>query len=112
LDVDFGGLWKIRESPITSHFYLGGLQFNTDGTDFEITVAMADMNINQGEAFTYVLTYGNAFDTKGVFRSDEFHGVAPTTVSGGNIGQGSLQLAEGDYNTFTTVTVPTVLSVR
>jgi hypothetical protein len=38
-----------------------------------------------------------------MFRSDEFHGVAQTTVPGGNIGAAPLVLANGDFNTFTSV---------
>ena len=59
---------------------------------------MANLGLAAGGTFRYVATYlnpGNAF------RSDEFHGVAQSTVPGGNPGYTTVTLASGDTNVFT-----------
>lgn len=46
-------------------------------------------------------------DGSGAFRSNEFHGVAQSTIPGGNIGANPVTLASGDFNTFTPYIPPT-----
>ncbi len=67
----------------------------------QIDFSMSDIGLTAGDTFRYVITYlaSNAY------RSDEFHGVSSSTVSG-NLGWASISLAVGDYNTFNSTAAP------
>jgi hypothetical protein len=106
----FAAFWKIREG--TSHQYLFTVDYNSVGSDYEMNMKMSDIGSKPGQSFKYILTYGNANAGEGVFRSDEFHGVKPSTVTGGNPGTNAVVLADGDYNVFQSVNPATLLVVR
>jgi len=75
---------------------------NALNAQWEMNLTMANLGLAPGGSFNYVVTYLNP-GTGSMFRSDEFHGVAPATVPGGNIGTNPFALAGGDFNTFTSV---------
>lgn len=63
---------------------------------------LADLGLVPGDAFDYVATVLNANDG---FRSDEFHGVASTSVPAGNPGANTVSLQTGDFNTFESIRI-------
>jgi len=73
--------------------------------DVEISgMTLADLGIIGQGSFRYMATVLNPNDPT-PFRSDEFHGVAASTVPSGNPGNAAVTLAAGDFNTFEPVVV-------
>lgn len=67
------------------------------GGPYHFSHALIDLGLAPGDSFRYVLTY---LDPIGTFRSNEFHGVADSSVPDANIGFDDVTLAEGDFNVF------------
>ncbi|MDX1965330.1 MAG: PEP-CTERM sorting domain-containing protein [Pirellulales bacterium] len=107
IESGFAGLWQLSAG---SHTFLSAVNLtptgNPNASAFEINTTLASIGVPLGGSFDYVMTYLNANDGGGPFRSDEFHGVKQATVPGGNIGQAALTLAQGDYNTFVSIPEP------
>lgn len=95
----FAGLWALNAGG--SHNFLAVLNLNPPGNPgagmWEMNLLLSDIGLVPGDSFDYIATYLNPSNA---FRSDEFHGVAQSTVAAGNIGQNPVTLASGDYNTF------------
>lgn len=112
---DFAGLWLLQAG--TNHIFVKSVNLTSvppsdpNAPAFEMDLLLSDIGLVPGGSFKYIASYGNVFDGGGdeFFRSDEFQGVAQSTVPSGNIGSGSLSLAEGDFNTFTSVPEPASL---
>ena len=113
---DFAGLWFLQGG--TNHTFIRSVNLTSSpGNDpnapaFEMDLLLSDIGLQVGESFDYIASYANVFDGEdgsGFFRSDEFQGVAQSTVPGGNLGAAPLILAEGDFNTFTSVPEPASL---
>ena len=68
---------------------------------WEMNLTLSHLGLSPGQEFRYVVTYLN---DSIAWRSDEFHGVAQSTVPGGNIGQNPVTLATDDFNRFTSYT--------
>ncbi len=104
---DFAGVWELVNSG--SHNFQSAANFTTNaGPEVEMNFALSDIGLSTGDSFDYVVTYLNA---SSAFRSDEFHGVAASTVTGGNIGQNPVTLANGDFNTFQSVPEPSAMTL-
>lgn len=67
------------------------------GGPYHFSHTFSDLGLAADDSFRYVLTY---LDPVGTFRSNEFHGVASSSVPATNIGFDDVTLASGDYNTF------------
>jgi len=67
-------------------------------------MTLADLGLAPGGSFSWIATLLDAASVAGPYRSDEFHGVASTTISV-NPGTSPLALAAGDSNHFTSVQV-------
>jgi hypothetical protein len=107
IEGGFAGLWQLVGGG--SHTFLTSVNLMNSGNEYEIDLTMADLGLAAGGSFRYVATYGNPFDGGGFYRSDEFHGVAQSTVPGGNPGLSDVTLATGDYNVFNSVPEPSTL---
>lgn len=96
----FAGLWELVNGG--SHIFIDDLGITPSGSAaagaWEMGgFTMANIGLSAGQSFNYVVTYlnpGNAF------RSNEFHGVAQSTVPGANPGTSATNLVAGDFNTF------------
>lgn len=84
-----------------------GDAFGAGGT-YAFSTPFDDLSLTASDSFRYVATYLNPADA---FRSDEFQGVARSTVPPGNVGFGSVTLAAGDFNTFNSVPEPASLAL-
>ncbi|HSN75970.1 MAG TPA: hypothetical protein VL334_12920, partial [Anaerolineae bacterium] len=97
MDTGFAGVWQLAGTG--SHPYIASANRTaTTPGHYEMALTLANLGTAAGRTFKYVATYlnpGNAF------RSDEFHGVAQSTVPGGNPGWATVTLASGDTNVFT-----------
>ena len=106
INRDFAGLWELTTG---AHNFLSplfatpsGLNWD-DNCDFELAgLTLANLGLAPGGSFDYVVTLVNPNDGGGAYRSDEFHGVASTTITG-NPGINPIVLSAGDFNTFTSV---------
>jgi cysteine-rich repeat protein len=101
-DTTFVGLWELANGA--PHTFVKSL---TAVGDFGLScnhelggLTVTDLNVALGGTFRYVITLLNPLDGGGAFRSNELHGVAPSTVPGGNPGVAPITLAAGDFNTF------------
>jgi hypothetical protein len=98
-EQNFAGVWELVAGA--SHNYITTANLNPAGNagagQWEMNLTLADIALNPGESFKYVVTYLNSGNA---FRSDEFHGVQQATVPSGNPGNNPVTLATGDYNTF------------
>jgi hypothetical protein len=75
--------------------------------EVEFQFLLSDIGLVPGGSFDYFATYVNSGNA---FRSDEFQGVASSTVTG-NPGQSPVTLASGDFNTFVSVPEPASLAL-
>ncbi len=96
----FAGLWSLTNGG--SHGFIVDLGITPSASvsagAWEMDgFTLANLGLSPGQSFNYVVTYINSSNA---FRSNEFHGVAQSTVSGGNIGSAPISLAAGDFNTF------------
>jgi pullulanase len=102
-NAGFAGLFQLTTGGNNSLTYVNSANLNPTNNSgagaWEMNIALSDIGLSPGDSFKYVVTYLNAGNA---FRSDEFHGVAAGTVTGGNIGQSSFSLGSGDFNTFQT----------
>jgi MYXO-CTERM domain-containing protein len=110
IDRNFAGLWELQGGA--SHAFVKGLTLTPAGGSFDTScnhelsgLALADLGVARGGAFRYVVTLLNPLDGAGAFRSNELHGVAGTTIPGGNPGASAIALAAGDFNTFDSLEV-------
>jgi hypothetical protein len=99
LESGYAGLWELVGGG-SHNFISGEAPKNVTANHWEFNFGLADLGLGAGDSFRYVVTYGNPFDAAGMYRSDEFHGVAQTTVPPGNIGVAPVTLADCDWNTF------------
>ncbi len=88
-----------------SHTYIKSANMSTTdgGTSYEFYVELSDIGLAPGDQFDYIATYADPNAAGGFYRSDEFQGVAASTVTGGNIGVAPVSLAAYDFNTFISV---------
>ncbi len=101
MNTGFAGIWQLANG--TFHTYLTNAVFaNPLVSSPEIELELSVIGVAQGASFDYVVTYISETG----FRSDEFHGVAATTVTTGNPGWTDVVLEDGDFNTFTTIPEP------
>jgi hypothetical protein len=110
IDGGFAGLWQLNTGGNNSLTYTASLAQNpvSGASIMEWSgINLAQLGIAPGASFRYIATYLNPYDGGGAYRSDEFHGVAPSTVPGGNIGINAVTLASGDWNTFVSYAAPT-----
>ncbi len=102
IEQNFAGVWSLVGGG--SHTFLTSANLTPTGNpsagEFEIDFDLSTIGLSPGDSFDYVVTYLNSGNA---FRSDEFHGVASSTVPPGNPGQNPTTLASGDFNTFTSV---------
>jgi hypothetical protein len=102
VDANFAGIFQLVGGG--SHNYMNSANLNPTGNgsagNWEMNLMMSDIGLAPGSSFKYVISYGNQFDGAGLFRSDEFHGVDPSTVPPGNIGINPVTLAAADYIQF------------
>jgi len=107
-DTSFAGMWNALGVDPSNHAFVKsvGTAPANDATSATFSFTMADLGLNPGDSFRYVVTYLS--DT--AFRSDEFHGVAGTTISG-NPGNSAVSLADGDFNTVISVPEPASLAL-
>ena len=105
IQASFAGLFKINETGPLTFVRSAGVtpQDTSSGNDREIQIAIADIGVPLGGSFNYFATLLNQTDA---FRSNEFQGVAQSTVGADNIGRAPFALAAGDFNTFTVVPEP------
>jgi hypothetical protein len=101
-DANFAGVWQLVNGG--AHVFVNNANLNPAGNaaagQWELNLTLADIALNPGESFDYVVTY---LSGASAWRSDEFHGVAVATVPAGNPGSPStVSLGAGDYNTFNT----------
>jgi len=109
IEAGFAGLWELTTG---SHTFVNSASLiptgNSGAGQWEMTLSLSDLGLAPGATFRYVATYLNSGNA---FRSDEFHGVAASTVPAGNIGQAPVGLATGDYNTFQAYEAPVAAEV-
>ena len=90
-----------------AHTWLGSANITPSGNNSagqgEINFNLSIFGLSPGATLNYIASYGNVYDASGLYRSDEFHGVAASTVPSGNIGVASVSLAAGDYNVFQSI---------
>ena len=114
-EAGFAGLWQLQNGG--AHTFLTNVNLNptsnSNAAGFEMNLTLANLGLSAGGSFDYIASYANVFDGdgSGFFRSNEFHGVAQATVPGGNVGQGTVTLVTGDFNTFVSVPEPTSLAL-
>ena len=99
----FAGLWQLSDSG--AHVFVAALtqQYDDIGASCDLEVSGFDLGmlgLAPGDSLDFVATLING---DSAFRSDEFHGVASTTVPSGNVGANGLALAAGDFSTFESV---------
>lgn len=99
-DATFAGVWSL---DTVSHVFVADAGLQGGAGQWEMQLDLADLGLTPGLPFSYVATYLNSGNA---FRSDEFHGVAASTVSGGNPGQGPVTLVDGDSNVFQSAEPP------
>lgn len=96
----FAGLWELGQpahafqKTLTIFPVSGGA--NTCNHELG-GLTLTDLGIRPGDSFRYVATLINGTNA---FRSNEFHGVAGSTVPGPNPGASTVSLATGDFNAF------------
>ncbi len=93
LDNSFAGLFSLANGG--SHGFVTSANRSNTGNDYEMNLLLANIGVAQGGSFRYFATYLNSGNA---FRSDEFNGVA--TFAGGNPGNNTVNLANGDFHTF------------
>ncbi|MBX7212706.1 MAG: ExeM/NucH family extracellular endonuclease, partial [Thermoflexales bacterium] len=106
----YAGLWQLAAGGANALVWKATLNQNPASGAATMEwdgITLADLGLGAGQSFRYIATYLNPNDGAGVYRSNEFHGVAQSTVPGGNIGIAPVILAAGDYNTFIPYTAPT-----
>ena len=107
IEDGFAGLFKVNNDGsltfIASTLLTPAGNVNAPYREMQLTLAQIGMAPAASQSFKYIATYLN---NNNAFRSNELHGVAQSTVPGGNIGQNTLTLAAGDFNTFITMPEP------
>jgi len=108
-DTGFAGMWNALGVDPANHAFVKGVGTAPSASDASATFSftMSDLGLTAGDTFRYVVTYLNSGNA---FRSDEFHGVAGTTISG-NPGNSAVSLANGDFNTVISVPEPASLAL-
>ena len=101
IDYDGAELYEIATGTLV-HAGTPTFGFSGGYDAYEIELPLTMMGMTAGASFDYVASLGSPWYGIGYSRSDEFHGVAASTVPPGNPGIASVYLASGDYNTFTT----------
>ncbi|MBL8740492.1 MAG: hypothetical protein JNK04_05340 [Myxococcales bacterium] len=109
IDRSFAGLWELQTGA--PHDFVKPLTL-TPATTFDAScnhelsgITLADLGVAPGGSFRYIVTLLNPLDAAGAFRSNELHGVAGTTVPGGNPGASSTTLAASDFNSFNALSI-------
>jgi hypothetical protein len=76
VNTGFGGLWELIENDEFPFVSAVGNITNATDASFVMNFNKEDIGIDPGDnvAFNFVITYMNAFDGNGVFRSDEGYG--------------------------------------
>ncbi len=101
-DSSYGGVWRINAGG--SHEFIDSVVITSSvpGASWEMELDLSDIGLLPGQAFKYVTSYADVIAGGGndFYRSDEFHGVAGSTVPSGNPGTNAVVLVSGDYNTF------------
>jgi len=92
----------------------GGGGFGTGGP-YNFTHTMATLDLSPGDSFRYFATYMNpevvTANAGGPFRSNEYQGVADSSVPDFNTGFDPVSLSAGDFNTFNSVPEPASLAL-
>ncbi len=110
INASFAGLWLLADGGPNSLTYVKPLNASGALTSWEWDgFSLADLGTPPGTPIRYIASYLNPNDASGAFRSNEFHGVARSSVPDGNIGIAPITLAPGDFNTFASF-VPLVLT--
>lgn len=105
----FGALWQLSDD-VGGHPYIetvSGAGFGSGGP-YNMATSMASLGLAAGDSFRYILTY---LDPNGCYRSNEFHGVADSSVPDFNIGFDDIVLSSGDFITFHSVPAPASLAL-
>lgn len=108
LESNFAGLFQLAAGGANSLIFVTSANLNPSGNagavdrEFDLTLANIGLSAGAAAEFDYVATYLNSSNA---FRSNEFQGVAQSTVPG-SVGQTTVTLAAGDFNTFVTVPEP------
>ncbi len=111
-DATYAGLWQLVSGG--SHTFIKGLGIQPASTSqsvYELGAALApytplslsDIGLAQGGTFKFLATYLNSSNA---FRSNEFIGAAETTAASGNIGASPFTMADGDFSTVSTFSLP------
>jgi hypothetical protein len=117
MENTFAGLFDIATDPTNFGFVAGVGTTNFDGDAATkprtIQFDLSQIGIAAGDSFKFISNYFNAGNG---FRSDEFHGVAESTIAGQraaspNVGDNPVVLASGDFNTVNTIPEPGSLAL-
>ncbi|MEM6315632.1 MAG: hypothetical protein AAF743_16210 [Planctomycetota bacterium] len=102
IDTGFAGLFRINADGSLT-FVDSANRNASDANNTEIDFNLSEIDLTPGDSFDFVATYLNSSNA---FRSDEFVGVASSTIGPGNIGQNPVTLGTMDFATFTAIPEP------
>ena len=117
MENTFAGLFDITTDPTNFGFVAGVGTTNFDGDSATkprtIQFDLSQIGIAPGGSFKFITNYFNAGNG---FRSDEFHGVAESTIASQraaspNVGDNPVVLGNGDFNTVNTIPEPSSLAL-
>ncbi len=100
LVIDSSSALLFRLTELGPHVFVALPTFNMSPLEIEVSgLTTADLGLDPGDSFDYIATLLNP---AAAFRSNEFQGVAQSTVGSTNPGSSAVSLASGDSNRFTT----------